>query len=115
MQSQRMRLPIKRHFCIWCGTELREGVRSDEHVIPDCLGGRLLSPDVCRECNSRFGAESDWKLLHDERIYHAAREAGLSHDELLRNYEGITTTNGGMRVTLRVSDGVSRVVGGLAA
>ena len=110
-----MRLPIKHHFCIWCGEALWNGQRSDEHVVPDCLGGRLKCPDICRGCNSGFGAESDWRLLNDHRIYQAATQAGVSHDEFLRTYEAVTTTSGGLQVRLRVTDGVSRVVGGLGA
>ena len=110
-----MRLPIRHHFCIWCGSVLSDDQRSDEHIIPDCLGGRLKSPDVCRVCNSRFGSDSDWRLLNDRRIYTSAMRAGVPHDQFLRTYEAIATTGNGQEVRLRVTDGTSRVIGGLGA
>lgn len=110
-----MRLREKHHSCIWCGKVFWVVVRSDEHVIPDCLQGRLRCPDVCKKCNSTFGSSSDWKLLNDERIYLAARDAGMSHDELISKYEAIATTAWGLKIKLAVRDGVSRVVGGLGS
>lgn len=110
-----MILPRKHHFCIWCGKGLGDGQRSKEHVIPECIGGRLQCPDVCRGCNSGFGAKGDWTLLHDPRIFQAATEAGISPDEFLGCYEAITTTNSGLQVRLRVKNGVSQVIGGLGA
>ncbi|HEX9786171.1 MAG TPA: hypothetical protein VGA56_26020 [Opitutaceae bacterium] len=78
------------------------------------LAGQYFSASVCRNCSSTFGAEVDCKLLQDESIYRAAMEAGLTHDELLRNYEAIATTDSGRKVKLSVRDGVSRVIGSLA-
>ncbi len=109
-----MLLPRRHHFCIWCGAALWDDAASEEHVIPDCLGGRLRSPDVCRECNSTFGAESDWRLVHDESIYRAAMEAGVPHDEFMPRYEVTTKTGTGLHVKLRVRNGVSRPAAGLA-
>lgn len=38
--------------------------RSQEHVIPENIGGKLKSKDlICRECNSRFGESIDDALL----------------------------------------------------
>jgi len=44
--------------CIFCG-EQNNG--SDEHIIPDCVNGRLHSKDlICHDCNSKkFGAKID--------------------------------------------------------
>jgi hypothetical protein len=37
--------------CIFC---FEEKGPSDEHVIPESIGGRLLIKEVCRECNSNL-------------------------------------------------------------
>jgi hypothetical protein len=110
-----VRLPQKHHFCIWCGHVLWNGARSDEHIIPSSLGGRLICVDVCVACNNRFGGESDWKLLHDKRVFDAAVSAGIPAEDFLGTYEATTSTNRGTVVKLRVVKGESRVIKGLGS
>lgn len=114
-RSEYMYLRQKHHFCIWCGRVLWDGAQSSEHVIPHSLGGRLISVDVCAACNNRFGGETDWKLLHDKRVFEAAIAAGVPAEEFLGSYEAVTLTNSGNEVRLRVVDGISRVIKGLSA
>jgi hypothetical protein len=37
--------------CIFC---LQERLPSDEHVIPESIGGRIRIKEVCRDCNSEL-------------------------------------------------------------
>jgi len=51
-------------FCIFTNHPLDERNRSNEHIIPQCMGGRLQSRDlICRDCNSKFGSEFDESLI----------------------------------------------------
>lgn len=49
--------------CIFCGKLIDNSLKSKEHIIPDCIGGRLKCQNVCRECNSNFGAEFERDLI----------------------------------------------------
>ena len=50
--------------CIFCGRLINEFLKSKEHIIPDCIGGRLKCRNVCRECNSDFGTEFERDLIN---------------------------------------------------
>lgn len=50
----------ERTFCAYCGKV--NDAPSDEHVIPEALGGRLITRQVCRSCNSKMGSEVDAPL-----------------------------------------------------
>lgn len=46
--------------CILCGAELVDANISKEHIIPDALGGKLVTfRALCRSCNSKAGYEID--------------------------------------------------------
>jgi len=49
--------------CIFCGRFIDKSLKSKEHIIPDCIGGRLKCQNVCRECNSKFGTEFERDLI----------------------------------------------------
>lgn len=50
--------------CIFCNQELNEMNKSTEHIIPQCMGGKLKSKSIiCRRCNSKFGTEFDESLI----------------------------------------------------
>ena len=51
---------IKGH-CIICHAD--DVVLTDEHVIPDSLGGYIHCYKVCKDCNSRLGDHVDKQLL----------------------------------------------------
>lgn len=51
----------KKGRCILCRRDGRE--MSDEHVIPDAIGGYYHIYSVCKECNSRLGSKVDKYLL----------------------------------------------------
>src|SRR5207249_1457870 len=91
--------------CIWCGRRLvhrsytvdcAEGFgprpRSDEHIIPRMLFGKLITDDLCRCCNSRFGDGCDYVLAEDQRIVEAAQRVGVSIPDLWSCFEGVQHT-----------------------
>jgi len=49
--------------CIFCGRFIDKSLKSKEHIISDCIGGRLKCRNVCRECNSNFGNEFERELI----------------------------------------------------
>lgn len=50
--------------CIICREEKNKTEMSDEHVIPDSLGGRYHIYNVCRDCNSFMGEKIDGPLVN---------------------------------------------------
>jgi len=50
--------------CIICRKEVQEKDFSDEHVIPDSIGGLYHINNVCKTCNSYLGREVDSKLVN---------------------------------------------------
>lgn len=54
-------LSVKTGHCIICH---RDGMElSDEHVIPDAIGGYYHIFNVCKDCNSKLGGSVDIHLL----------------------------------------------------
>ena len=51
--------------CIICRKEKENKEFSDEHVIPDSLGGVYHIYNVCKECNSRLGDKIDIHLVNN--------------------------------------------------
>lgn len=65
-------LSVKTGHCIICH---RDGMElSDEHVIPDAIGGYYHIYNVCKECNSKLGESVDIHLLK-HWVTNAARHA----------------------------------------
>ncbi len=59
-----MHIRLMNESCIFCNTQLVENIRSKEHIIPQCMGGKLWSRDlVCKDCNNKFGTEFDEALI----------------------------------------------------
>lgn len=51
--------------CYLCDEVITAGNISEEHVIPNALGGRLRSRELlCRPCNARLGHEVDVDLCN---------------------------------------------------
>lgn len=71
----------KKGRCILCR---RDGLEmSDEHVIPDAIGGYYHIYSVCKECNSRLGSKVDkylldnWLTVVKRNEYHLAGKTGV--------------------------------------
>lgn len=114
-----MVLPSTNENCIWCGRRLvcssyqvncEDGFgprpRSDEHVIPQMVFGHVITTDLCRCCNSGFGAVCDHALANDQRIVDAAQKVGISAKDLWSRFEGVQHTPDGQPVRTMVKDGV---------
>ena len=90
-----MLIAYRHNHCIWCskpffvaGFQRRPGevCRSDEHIIPANVFGRLKTNDVCVDCNSRLGSEVDDRLLNDNNIFQAGLDAGYKAEQLLPTF-----------------------------
>ncbi len=61
--------------CIFCKKNEKDGekhILTDEHVIPECLGGWLTIPFVCKTCNNDFfGSKIESKLKKNAFIVSA--------------------------------------------
>lgn len=62
--------------------------QTEEHVFPESVFGVVVTRDCCKGCNSGLGSAVDPKLLKDERVFLAAREAGLKETELWPRFTG---------------------------
>ena len=60
----------KKGYCIICHRDNQE--LSDEHVIPEAIGGCYHIYNVCKDCNSRLGDHVD-KLFLNHWLIKAAR------------------------------------------
>ncbi len=55
-------------ICIFCDLEKPS---SDEHVIPESIGGCIHVYKVCKECNDLFGQTVDVVVTRHRHIYDA--------------------------------------------
>lgn len=109
-----MLVGFRHNQCLWCGKPFhvagfhrRDGEveRSDEHIIPANIFGRLKTNDVCVGCNSRLGSEVDDRLLDDFYMFQAGLDAGYKPEELLPSFRVCGTTPDGEPFEYRVKDG----------
>lgn len=70
----------KKGYCIICRRDNQE--LSDEHVIPEAIGGYYHIYNVCKDCNSKLGDHVD-KLLLNHWFIKAAR-----YEKRLKGYKG---------------------------
>ena len=109
-----MLIPDQKKECLWCGRRLVEYKpepwqtcvpRSDEHIIPKNIGGRIRTRDLCRLCNSRFGTVCDHALLNDKRIIQAAERVGFKFTDFRKTFVGTQKTQTGGVVPTRYRHG----------
>tara|TARA_B100000780_G_scaffold212275_1_gene152003 strand:+ start:438 stop:830 length:393 start_codon:yes stop_codon:yes gene_type:complete len=55
--------------CIICTLEKK---LTDEHIIPEFMGGGLVVKNVCKECNSKMGSGFEGRISNNF-IYQSAR------------------------------------------
>lgn len=70
----------KKGYCIICHRDNQE--LSDEHVIPEAIGGYYHIYNVCKDCNSKLGNHVD-KLLLNHWFIKAVR-----YEKRLKGYKG---------------------------
>ncbi len=51
--------------CILCGSG--EDITT-EHIIPDCLAGKLVANFLCKDCNSRLGHGAESAVRNDPKV-----------------------------------------------
>ena len=57
------------NFCFLCDDELNNSNSSDEHIIPNCIGGKLHSPILHTSCNSNSGGDIDGKAFKELEFF----------------------------------------------
>ena len=86
------RLPVNLNWstprCIICGSG--EHI-TKEHLIPECLGGKLTAKFLCKDCNSKLGHGAERSVRKDPQIRglieHLASEKPDMSDSLLKGLE----------------------------
>ena len=69
--------------CIFCFRDSSEVTFSEEHLIPNSLGGSLILLNlVCNECNSKFGSEFDHVILKNPEVIDALDKLELPYDKV---------------------------------
>jgi hypothetical protein len=108
--------------CIWCDRRfLPNGLKQDrtvnfgpvertqEHIIPSNLFGRVITLDVCKCCNESFGSRMDHELTRDKRVHTAATEAGVRIREYRKRYRSIRQSEDGRKFESTHCDGSDRI------
>ena len=62
---------MQKKECIICREIKNENLFSEEHIIPDSLGGTIKISEVCKKCNEEMGKKLDYHLTDfiSNRIY----------------------------------------------
>jgi hypothetical protein len=79
--------------------------RSDEHIIPDSVFGKIITTDLCKCCNEHFGAVCDHALVTDQKIVEAAKRVGIKETELWSQFEGVQRLPSGREVKISYKKG----------
>lgn len=89
-------------LCIICRENKEE--MSDEHVIPDSLGGCYHIFNVCKTCNSEMGAKVDAPLVNHKltELYRFAQELEGKSGSIPNPFSGILMEEGNPEVKARV-------------
>jgi hypothetical protein len=109
-----MVIPNKKADCLWCGSHLVNYKpepwqtcvqRSDEHIIPANVFGRVRTFDLCVGCNSDFGEACDHAFIRDQRVIAAAQKAGFKLTDLRKTFTGMQKMDTGGQTKMRYSNG----------
>jgi hypothetical protein len=116
-----MKLPSVHTDCIWCGRRLIHSSnivdceekfgprpRSDEHIIPRVVFGKVITTDLCKCCNGEFGAMFDHALVRDQKIVEAAKRVGVKETDLWSRFEGVQQSPRGREIKIAYSKGSFR-------
>ena len=72
--------------CIICNEENLQP--SDEHILPDSLGGKIIINSVCKKCNSILGETVDSWILNDDLLV-VIRDRLKIKKEIMLTYQNI--------------------------
>jgi len=67
--------------CIICLENTIEGL---EHILPECIGGRLQSNLLCKSCNNKFGSEIVSKIKIDPTFRLAMKPWKANYQTLVK-------------------------------
>lgn len=89
-------------LCIICRNDKED--MSDEHVIPDSMGGFYHIFNVCKTCNSRMGEKVDSPLVNHKltELYRFAQEIEGKSGSIPNPFSGIFMEEGNPKVKARV-------------
>ena len=81
------------HKCTLCLTPLNESNKTNEHIIPNAIGGRRKTNTfICIECNNRTGERWDSKLCeqlsHLSLFFQIRRERGAPSKQEFNTADG---------------------------
>jgi hypothetical protein len=78
--------------CLFCHRLFEPEHVSDEHLIPEAMGGWIKNRLICTKCNNTFGATVD-SVSNHPTFFHLRAEAGLNPYPIATTYEseGIDT------------------------
>jgi len=79
-----MKLPLKFDKCILC---LEKNADSWEHIIPECIGGRLELENLCSDCNHKLGSELISQIPDDPSIRLAVYHVRSQIPKLFKSFE----------------------------
>lgn len=90
-------------FCIICREDKKD--MSDEHVIPDSLGGFYHIYNVCTTCNSNLGQKVDSPLVNHKltELYRFTQELEGKSGSILNPFSGIFIEEGNADVKAKVN------------
>ncbi|QBN11486.1 HNH endonuclease [Enterobacter cloacae complex sp.] len=80
--------------CLVCSTEITVTNDSDEHIIPNSIGGRLVIKGfLCRKCNSETGDQWDVELSKQLNLFclllgGVTRDRGVTPNEVFSTISG---------------------------
>lgn len=74
-------------------------------MIPDSAFGRIITRDLCKPCNDRFGQICDHALINDQRIINAAGKAGHKFTDLHGTFVGKQKTSSGGEIRMLYRNG----------
>lgn len=83
-------------ICYYCGEFLEDSLRSEEHIVPDSIGGNITTWHVCKECNKKANQQIDikfkdqWLISWDRALMGLTDKRGKKHTEVIET----TTENG---------------------
>ncbi|MGE7694970.1 HNH endonuclease [Lysinibacillus sp. NPDC094177] len=83
-------------ICFYCGESLDDSLRSEEHIVPDSIGGNITTWKVCKECNTKANQQIDnkfkdqWLISWDRALLGLTDKRGNKHTEVIET----TSENG---------------------
>lgn len=91
--------------CIICRKE--NVLLSDEHIIPDALGGVSHCYQICKDCNSKLGDSVDIGIVDSPlaRMERFSRKLAGKSGKIPNPFDGTYTDADGHKVRLEVIDG----------